>query len=132
MSCDKHLVSGVTARFSLRRSPNDFVVMSEDNGKHYQVQITEANLYVQKMTVTDLVLSSIEKTLLKSPAIYNYIEVLPRTFLATTGVQSWRQEDVFAKEPARRMIVAMSTNEADLGTRRSSPFHYQKCRLHCV
>ena len=80
LSCDKHLISGFTARLSLRRSPNDFVVMSEDNGKHYQVQITEANLYVRKMTVTDSVLSSIEKTLLKNPAIYNYIEVLPRTF----------------------------------------------------
>ena len=123
LSCDKHLISGVTARLSLKRSPNDFVVMPEDNGKHYQVQITEANLYVRKMTVKDFVLSSIEKTLLKSPAIYNYIEVLPRTFLATTGVQSLRQEDVFAKEPLRRMIVAMSTNEAYLGTNRSNPFH---------
>ena len=88
LSCDKHLISGVTARLSLRRSPNDFVVMSEDNGKQYQVQITDANLYVRKMTVTDFVLSSIEKTLLKSPAIYNYVEVLLRPFLATTGVQS--------------------------------------------
>ena len=37
-------------------------------------------------------------------------------FLATAGVQSWRQEDVFAKESVRRMIVAMSINEAYLGT----------------
>ena len=82
------------------------------------------------MTVTDFVLSSIEKTLLKSPSMYNYIEVLPRTFLATTGVQSWREEDVFAKEPVRRMIVAMSTKEAYLGTKRSNSFHYQKFRLN--
>ena len=129
VSCDKHLISGVTARLSLRRSHNGFVVMSEDNGKHYQVQITEANLYVRKMTVTDFVLSSIEKTLLKSPAIYNYFEVLPGTFLATTGVQSWRQEDVFAKEPVRKMILAMSTNEAYLGTNRSNPFHYHKIQI---
>ena len=51
------------------------------------------------MTVTDYVLSSKEKTLLNKPAIYNYIEVVPKTFLAPAGVQSWRQEDVFAKEP---------------------------------
>ena len=82
------------------------------------------------MTVTDFVLSSIEKTLLKSPSMYNYIEVLQRTFLATIGVQSRRQEDVFAKEPVRRTIVAMSTNEAYLGTNRSNPFHYQKFRLN--
>ena len=28
------------------------------------------------------------------------------------------------------MIVAMSTNEAYLGTNRSNPFHYQKFRLN--
>ena len=104
--------------------------MSEHANKHYQVQITEANLYVRKMTVTDFVLSSIEKTLLKTPAIYNYIEVLPRTFLATTGVQSWRQEDVFAKEPVRRMILVMSSNTAYLGTNRTNPFHYEKLQLN--
>ena len=71
LSCDKHLISGVTITLSLRRSPNDFVIMSEQSNKHYQVQITEANLYVRKMTVTDFVLSSIEKTLLKTPALYN-------------------------------------------------------------
>ena len=47
------------------------------------------------MTVTDFVLSSIEKPVLKTPAIYNYILVLRRTSLATNVVQSWRKEDVF-------------------------------------
>ena len=130
LSCDKHLISGVTIRLSLRQSPNDFVIMSEHRDKHYRNEITEANLYERKMTVTDFVLSSIEKTLLKTPAIYNYIEVLPRTFLATTGVQSWRQEDNFAKEPVRRMILAMSSNTAYLGANRTNPFHYQKFQLN--
>ena len=130
LSCDKHLISGVTIKPSLRRSPNDFVLMSEHRDKHYRVEITEANLSVRKMTVTDFLLSSIEKTLLKTPAIYNYIEVLPRTFLVTTGVQSWRKEDVFAKEPVRRMILAMSSNTAYLGTNQTNPFHYQKFQLN--
>ena len=38
------------------------------------------------MTLADHVLKAIEKTLLKSPAVYRYTEVLPRTFLATTGI----------------------------------------------
>ena len=37
------------------------------------------------MTVADHVLMAIEKTLPKTPAVYRYTEVLPRTFLATTG-----------------------------------------------
>ena len=67
----EHLLSGVTIILPLRRSPNNFVVISEDAAKHYKVQIIQANLYVRMMTVTDYVLSSIEKTLLKNPAIYN-------------------------------------------------------------
>ena len=67
---------------------------------------------------------------MKTPAIYSYIEVLPRMFLATTGVQSWRQEDVLPKEPVRRKILAMILNTANLGTNRTNPFHYQKFQLN--
>ena len=63
LSCDKHLINGVTISLSMRRSPIDFVILSEHRDKHYQVEITEANL--------------------------NYIEVLPRNFwpqlLCTAG-----------------------------------------------
>ena len=64
------------------------------------------------MTVTEYVLSSIEKTLLKNPAIFNYIELVRKMFLATAEVQSWRQEDVFTKKTVRRMILEISINKA--------------------
>ena len=50
-SCEKHFVSGVTLRISLRRSQDDFAVISEDTAKHYKVKIDEANLFIRKMTV---------------------------------------------------------------------------------
>ena len=53
LSCDKHLLTRMSIRLSIRRSPNDFVVISENAADHYKVQITDANLYVGKMTVTD-------------------------------------------------------------------------------
>ena len=89
LTCDKHLLSGVTLRISYRRSTNDFVVISESD-KHCKVRIVEANLYVRKMTKADHVLTAIEKTLLLTPAVYRYTEVLPRTFLATTGIRAMR------------------------------------------
>ena len=87
----------MTIKLSCRRSPNKVVVLSEKAAKHYKDQIIEADLYVRNMTVTDYVFSSKEKSLLKNPATYNDIELMTKTFLVTTGVQSWRQEDVFAK-----------------------------------
>ena len=62
-SCDKHLTSGVTLRISFRRSQDDFAIVSEDGAKHYKIKIDEANLFVRKMTVSDIVLGAIEKKL---------------------------------------------------------------------
>ena len=82
------------------------------------------------MTVADHVLTAIEKTLLKTPAVYRYYtEVLPQTFLATTGIRSWSHEDISSKEPVRRMIIAMATNQTYLETNQTNPFHYQKFNL---
>ena len=69
-SSEKHLVSEVSLRISMRRSQDDFAVISEDAAKHYKVKIDEANLFIRKMTVSDNVGGAIEKTLLKTPAIY--------------------------------------------------------------
>ena len=52
----KQILSGVTIRLSLKRSSNDFVVISEDAAKHYIVQLIEANLYFRRMTANDYVL----------------------------------------------------------------------------
>ena len=59
--------------------------MSGDGAKRYEIKIDEANMFVQKLTVSDNVLGAIEKTLLKTPAIYRYNEVISKDFLATAG-----------------------------------------------
>ena len=124
-TCDRHLMSGVTLRIAFRGSIDDFVIMSDDAAKHYKVKIFEANLYVRKTTLNDDVVSAIEKTLLTSPDSYPYLENLTKTFLASTGLHSWKQ-DVFAREPIRRLALFLNTNDAFLGNNRQNPFHFQK------
>ena len=84
-SCEKNLTNGVVLRISFWRSQDDFAIMSGDGAKHYEIKIDEANMFVQKLTVSDNVLGAIEKTLLKTPAIYRYNEVFSKDFLATAG-----------------------------------------------
>ena len=127
-TCDKHLLSGVTLRISFTSSTNDFVVISESN-KHYNFRIIEANLCVRKITIADHVLTAAEKTLLKTPAVYRYTELLPQTFLATTGIRSWSHEDIISKKLVQRMTVAMAKNQAYIGTNRTNLFNYQKIKL---
>ena len=128
-SCEKHLVSGVTLRLSFRRSQDDFVTISETAAKNYKVKFDEANLFVRKMTVSDNVVGAIEKTLLKTPAMYRYNEVITKTFPATAGQRSLKHEDVFTKEPIRRLIVALCRSNAFIRTNNINPYHYQKFDL---
>ena len=131
-TCDRHLLSGVTLRIAFRRSIDDFVIMSDDAAKQYKEKIVEANLYVRKMTLNGTVVSAIEKTLLGSPASYPYLETLTNMFLASTGLHSWKQEDIFAREPIRRLAICLNTNEAFLGNNRQNPFHFRKFNLEQI
>ena len=70
------------------------------------------------------------KTLLKTPAMYRYNEVISKAFLATAGQQSLKQEDIFTKEPIRRLIVAMCRSDAFIGTNKLNQFSYQKFDLN--
>ena len=131
-TCDRHLLSGVTLRISFRRSIDDFVTISDDAAKSYKVKIIEANLYVRKMTLNDDVVSAIEKILLSSPASYPYLETITKTFLASTGLQNWKQEDVFSREPIRRLAICLNINETFLGSKQLNPFHFRKFSLEQI
>ena len=50
-TCDRHLLSGITLCIAIRRSIEEFVIMSDDAAKQYEVKIVEANLYVRKMNL---------------------------------------------------------------------------------
>ena len=89
-------------RLSFLRTQDDCVTISEDIAKRNKVQITTANLYIRKMVVDDNVVSTIERTSLKYPAMYRYNEVIAEKFLASSGQPSWKHEGVFTKEPIRR------------------------------
>ena len=106
--------------------------MSDDAAKHFKVKIVAANMYVRKMTLKGDVVSAIEKTLLTSPASYPYLETLTKTFLASTGLHSWKHEDIFARESIRRLALFWNANGALRGNNRQKPFRFQKFDLEQI
>ena len=85
--------------------------------------------YLRKLTLNYDVVSAIEKTLLTSPASYPYLEILTKRFLAFKGLHSWKQEDTFAIEPIRRLIICLNTNEAFLDNNRQNSFIFRNFDL---
>ena len=121
----KHLVSGVELRISFLRTRPEFCLIYDDAGKDYEVNITQANLYVRKMTLIENAYSAIETTLTKTTARYRYTEIIPMNFLIGQNSQSWDQENVFSGQPNQRFILAISTNASFVGAKTINPFHDQ-------
>ena len=84
------------------------------------------------MTLNDDVVSAIEKNVLSSPASYPYLKTITKTILASTGLQSLKQENFFSKEPIRRLAICLNTNEAFLGIKQHNPFHFRKFSLEQI
>ena len=61
--------------------------------------------------------------------MYQYNEVITKFFLATTGQQSWKHEDIFTKEPIRGLIIALCAGDAFIGNNTVNPFSYRKFGL---
>ena len=49
--------------------------------------------------------------------------------MASTGLHSSKQEDIFAREPIRRLAICLNTNEAFLDNNMQNSFHFQKFDL---
>ena len=131
-SCEKYLLSGVTLRITFLRNRPEFCLIYDTDAKDYKVEISQANLYVRKMTVTEHNFAAIETTLTKSNAFYHYTEIIPKTFLVSIDTRSWNHEDIFNHEPIRRFALVMVTNEAFLGAKTVNPFHFQKFDLQSI
>ena len=126
---DKHLVSGVALRIQFLRSHNLFCIIADGANKNYKIRITEANMFVRKMVVNETVVTAVEKTLLKTHAMYKYTETITKSFLATARHTTWKYEDVFNREPIKRFALAMCNNAAFVGSEQTNPFYYRKFNL---
>lgn len=137
LSCDvfttsPFLVPGVTLSLKLLRSSHDFTTITDQAAKHYQIAILDANLIVRKVLVKDDIAAAIERRLLKEPAVYQYTEVIPKAYLMSPGSTFWKQDDIFQKEPIRRIALAMCLNTHFDGSHDTNPFQYNKFDLREV
>ena len=131
--CEELLVLGVTLNLRLSRSPNNtplFMKGTDEETKtldgKVQAVTEKASLSVKKLVVTDSVKLSIDKALVKSLAIYPYIQILSKNFVDQCGQNCFVEENIFRTEPIRRLIFCMVKTLLFRSTPLNhSPFSYQ-------
>ena len=137
LECEKFLIPGVILHLRLFRSLNNtllFLKGTDDEAKvldgKVQSVIEKASLFVRKLVVTDSVKLSFEKALLKSCAIYPYIESLSKSFFIQAGQNCSNKEYVFGTEPMRRLTLRMVKNSLFRSTPLNhSPFGVQRVEI---
>ena len=72
----------------LVRSKPEFAFIYDGDGNNYKITLSQANLCVHKITVSDQVFTVTEKVLTKTPALYRYTDVSPKTYLIPQGSRS--------------------------------------------
>ena len=127
-TCEKLLIPEVELRIKLYRASNEFSLIAQDN-KMYAAIIEKGSLFVRKITLTESVRLSIERTLTKAPARYPYIESLCKSFIIQAGQNSFIKESIFGTEPIRRLTLCMVPNAQFRGSYSTNPFDYQKFDL---
>ena len=133
---DKFMLPGVPVRIKLVRAPTEFcVVVTKDKlnaEARYQLKIESASLFVHKIEVAADQYARLERSLAMRPAIYEYPEIVAKTYLVPKGHNQMIEEDIFNSAPIRRLVVAMNQIPQFTGTHDSNPFHYQKFDLNRV
>jgi hypothetical protein len=133
---EKFLIPGVELRIKLTRAPSEFCIyVTEDDLKaeaRYQVRIDSASLFVHKIEVAPEEYARLERSLATRPAIYEYPEIIAKTYLVAKGHNAMIEEDIFNAAPIRRLVIAMNKIPQFTGTLASNPYHYQKFGLKRV
>ena len=98
-----------------------------------QANFKKASLFVRKVAVTDSVILSIEKPLVKRPAIYLYTEILIKSFIIQTGHKCFLEENLFGTESIRQITFCMVKNSLPCSTPMNHlDFSYQKVDVQRV
>jgi hypothetical protein len=133
---EKYLIPGVELRIKLTRADPEFCVYvtkaTLNPAARYQVRIDSVSLFVHKIEVAVEEYTRLERSLATRPAIYEYPEIVVKTYLVPKGHNAMIEEDIFNSAPIRRLVVAMNQITQFTGTLNSNPFHYQKFDLSRV
>ena len=123
-SCDKHLLSGVTLRFSVVRSKPEFALIYDGNVKFYIITLSQANCYVRKMTESDQVFSAFEKILKKNTCRlslhWNFTRV------KSTSLRKLKFEQRGCVQQGANKTFFSGFDFRSLDSKLTNPFQYQK------
>ena len=135
---DNHnfLLPGVEMGVRLYRSPDQFVLIQPASAKESQsdfsLEILNASLLVHQLEFKSEPYLTIERMLSKKAAHYDFREIVPKSFLISTGVAMYYRDDMFNRAPISRLVMFIVSETSFCGNFETNPFHFQLTDLETV
>ena len=122
---NRWIIPGVSLNLTLWRNNDEFVLMSSNTTKKYNVEILEAKLIVCYCTLKQPAYLAFEAALSLSPARYPLIKTELKNFSLAKESTDKTFEDVFAGKIPSKIVVCFVADDAYHGSRPKNPFNFK-------
>ncbi|XP_035232763.1 uncharacterized protein F54H12.2-like [Stegodyphus dumicola] len=126
---ERLMLNLVDLKLKLIRSKPEFCLMGENS---YKILIQHASLFVRKVRVNPAVTLAHAKSLEKTSAKYPINRVLCKIYSIPQGNMSFVQDNIFAGQMPKRLVLAFVDNDALNGTYKKSPFEFKHYHMNFI
>lgn len=119
-----YLINGVDLRIILSLEKSPFYVIAAETDTS-SIEILDATLFIDHMTISPNILLAHEAVLAKSNAVYNYNHVEVKSFTIGPGSQTMTIDNVCIGKLPKMIICALVDNLAYSGKKSLNPFKFE-------
>ena len=126
----KFLLNNVDVRIVLSFEKPEFYCMEEETSTSF-VEISDATLFMNHVTVNPGILLAQEEALNHSPAMYPYKRVECKSYTITSNNSSISLDNLIQGRLPSLILVAFVDNDSFVGKRSKNPFNFKhyKCNM---
>ena len=127
---DKYLLNLVDLKIKLRRSRNDFALVTD--ATNYKIKIKEMALYVRKVQLSPAVRMGHVKALEKTSCKYPVRRVEVKADMVPTGNMNHVQDNIFLGQLPKRLVITCVDSDTLNGTIGKNSFDFKHYKINFV
>lgn len=124
----KFLINNVDIKIILTKDKSDFYMMERPQNSS-DINILEANLFIEHVHVNPSLLLAHHQMLEKATAKYPYKRMTVRQYSINAGTATLSLDNIIMGQKPNIMLFAMLSNSSYIGTRDKNPFYFKNFGL---
>lgn len=125
----KFLINGVDLRIIFTLEKPEFYVLSNVEADTSCIEIQEATLYMNHVTINPNILIAHQAVLSKQPATYPYKRVEVKSYTVAPGSLTMSIDNAVVGQLPNLMLIGFVENTSYSGSRKLNPYNFQHCNV---